>query len=71
MKISERGQITIPKRLRDRFGLSSNVEVELTPTQDGILIHKQTQRDHPIDKLRGILKRPSSTDSYIDQIRSR
>ena len=30
MKISERGQITIPKFLRDRFGLYKNVEVELT-----------------------------------------
>ena len=33
MRVSERGQITIPKRLRERFGLNHNVEVELTPTE--------------------------------------
>lgn len=31
MIISERGQITIPEVLRDRFGLNHNVEVEITP----------------------------------------
>ena len=33
MRISERGQITIPKHLRDRFGMNQNVEVEITPTR--------------------------------------
>lgn len=40
MKISQRGQITIPKHLRERFGLKHNVEVEISPTVDGILIRK-------------------------------
>jgi len=31
MRISERGQITISKRLRERYGLYKNVEVELIP----------------------------------------
>ena len=30
MRISERGQITIPKALRDRVGMNHNVEVEIT-----------------------------------------
>lgn len=71
MKISERGQITIPKTLRDKFGLNKNVEVELTAIPAGILIHKRTQINHPVDKVHGILKRPSSTDAYLDEIRSR
>ncbi len=71
MKISERGQITIPKNLRDKFGLNRNVEVELTATQEGVLIHKRPQINHPVDQVHGILKRPSSTDAYLDEIRSR
>ena len=35
MRISERGQITIPKALRERFGLNQNVEVEVVPTERG------------------------------------
>ena len=36
MKISERGQLTIPKELRDRFGLHKDVEVEFIPAENGI-----------------------------------
>ena len=42
MRISKRGQITIPKRLRDQFGLNQDAEVEITPTAQGLLIQKQT-----------------------------
>ena len=71
MKISERGQITIPKRLRDRFGLHKDVEVELVPANGGVLIQKRSKLKHPVDRVYGILKRPSDTDSYIEEIRGR
>ena len=38
MRVSGRGQVTIPKPLRDRFGLHPDVEVEFTPAEDGLLI---------------------------------
>ena len=38
MRVSGRGQVTIPKPLRDRFGLHPDVEVEMTPADDGLLI---------------------------------
>ena len=41
MRISERGQITIPKRFRDRFGMNKDVEVEITPTEHGLLIPEE------------------------------
>ena len=44
MMISERGQITIPKALRDRSGLNHNVEVEITPTDEGLLIRQRYRR---------------------------
>ena len=44
MRISERGQITIPKYLRDRFGMNRDVEVEITPTDGGLLIRKRAGR---------------------------
>ena len=37
-KIDNVGRIVIPKELRDRYGLSD--EVELTATKDGVLIKK-------------------------------
>jgi len=71
MKISERGQITIPKFLRDRFGLYKNVEVELIPSNGGLLIQKRSRGKHPVDSVLGILKRPSNTDRYIEEVRGR
>lgn len=71
MKISERGQITIPKTLRRRYGLSKDTEVEITPTDEGIIIRKKTSSRHPVDEVVGILHRPSSTNDYLEEIRGR
>ena len=71
MKISERGQVTIPKPLRERFGLHKDVEVEIVPTANGVLIQKRSLSKHPVDQVYGILDRPSDTDKYIEEIRGR
>jgi AbrB family looped-hinge helix DNA binding protein len=71
MKISERGQITIPKPLRDRYGLSKGIEVDLVSTKEGILIQKSSKGKHPVDLVYGILNRPSETDKYIEEVRGR
>lgn len=71
MRISERGQITIPKRLRDRFGMNPDVEVEITPTEHGLLIQKRTAARHPVERVYAILGSGASTDDYIEEIRGR
>lgn len=71
MRISERGQITIPKQMRDRFGMSNNVEVEITPTDDGLLIRKRTAAKHPVERVYAILDSDGNTDNYIEDIRGR
>ena len=69
MRISERGQITIPKPLRDRFGMNHNVEVEITPTENGLLIQKRTAAKHPVDRVSGILDKSFDIDEYVSEIR--
>ena len=76
MRISERGQITIPKALRERFGLHYNVEIEVAPTDHGLLIRKRTTADHPVDLVYGILGKDAlgrdvGVDDYIEEIRGR
>ena len=70
MHISQRGQITIPKRLRDRFGMNHNVEVEIVPTETGLLIRKRSAAGHPVDRVYGILD-DEDTDRYMKRIRGR
>ena len=71
MKISERGQITVPKALRDRFGLYKNVEIEIISTKGGILIQKGSRSKHPVDLVYGILEHPSDTDTYLEEVRGK
>jgi AbrB family looped-hinge helix DNA binding protein len=71
MKISERGQITIPKPLRNKLGLLKSVEIEVIPVKEGLLIQKRSRGKHPVDEVMGILRRPSNTDRYIEEVRGR
>jgi bifunctional DNA-binding transcriptional regulator/antitoxin component of YhaV-PrlF toxin-antitoxin module len=71
MRISDRGQVTIPKSFRNRFGLNKDVEIEFVPTVEGLLIQKRTRKKHPVDAVLGILNRPSSTDQYLEEVRGR
>ena len=71
MRISERGQITIPKRFRDRFGMNRDVEVEITPTEHGLLIQKRSAAQHPVERVSGILDGAFDVDQYIEEIRGR
>lgn len=73
MRISEHGRITIPKPLRDRYGMNRNVEVEITPTDEGLLIRKRAAAEHPVDRISGILDSSfeGGVDEYIEEIRGR
>jgi len=71
MKVSERGQVTIPKKLRDRYGLHPEVEIDFVADEDGLRVRKRTAAGHPIREVFGILKRPSGVDTYIEEIRGR
>jgi antitoxin PrlF len=38
VKLTSKGQVTIPRRLRDRFGLYPDTEVVFEATRQGVLI---------------------------------
>jgi len=44
MKITSKGQITIPQALRDRFGFLPNTEVEFKPIRGGLKIEKAVRQ---------------------------
>ena len=71
MKIGERGQITIPKTLREKYGLFPNIDVEFIEEKEGIKLVKKTVRKSPVREVYGILKKSGKTDDYIEEIRGR
>ena len=82
MRISENGQITIPKELRDCFGLHHDVKIVILATDKGLLIRKKAEgksqvegagmtvgeKDSPVDRVAGILEKDALGDGVsVDQ----
>jgi AbrB family looped-hinge helix DNA binding protein len=55
MKVGERGQVTIPKDIRERFGLGPNAEVEFTVQEGSIVLNKAPKETRP-PKMEGPLQ---------------
>lgn len=73
MKINKRGQIIIPKRLREEYGFDKGVEIEFIPKENGIRIQKRKPGTSLIDQARGIvkLKYTDTVDEFIVEIRGK
>lgn len=71
MRMTERGQITVPKRLRQKYGLNQHVDVEVVERDGKLLILKGQNGASPVDQAYGMLKAGESTDEYIKAIRGR
>ena len=68
--ISERGQVTIPKTIRRRFGLLPGTSVEFVVADGEIRLVKSSEQD-PVSEWRGRGSLPigDDTDSYLSRIR--
>ena len=56
--------------------MNHNVEVEITPTEKGLLIQKRKAAEHPVDRVVGILGKDAlgegvSVDDYIREVRGK
>ena len=68
--ISSKGQITVPKAVRDRLGLRAGTSVEFELVERGVMLRKgRTGGARTVDLVRGILTRRVSTDRVIDEMR--
>ncbi len=71
MKVTERGQITIPKELREKYGITPAVEVEFLDVPEGILIVKRVTAS-PFRRFLGKASAqdmPRRTDELLDVLR--
>ena len=42
--VTSKGQVTIPKELRERFGIEPGTQVDFSATEDGIRVRKVVDR---------------------------
>ena len=67
--VSEKGQITIPKRLRDRLGLRGGTILDFEEADGGLFGRKVNTVD-ALDEVYGIFELPAGgTDGFIREIR--
>jgi AbrB family looped-hinge helix DNA binding protein len=66
--VSEKGQITVPKRLRERLDIRAGDQLELSEERGQLVIRKAVSSD-PVTTVYGILSAPASTDETIRAMR--
>lgn len=66
--VSEKGQVTIPKQLRDRLGIEAGQELDFTEEEGRLIVRKVRDRG-PVDAAYGILDLPNGTDAILADLR--
>ena len=66
--VSEKGQVTIPKRLRDQLGIRPGQVLDFDEDRGKLVAVKLDEID-PIDALLGAFPSEMSTDEFMDLIR--
>lgn len=68
--VSEKGQVTIPKPLRERLGIRPGQILDFSEEQGRLVATKVTPQD-PVESLYGILKLDRPTDDAITSLRGK
>lgn len=69
-RVSEKGQVTIPKAIRTKLGLRPGTVIEFEADR-GRLIGRKAHRRDVIDDLYGSLPMDEPVDDYIERVRGR
>jgi AbrB family looped-hinge helix DNA binding protein len=71
MKVSSKGQITIPKKIRDRLGLHAGVEVLFRETEYGFILKRKTEGAFPEDDIRADAPLTDETEKALELTRGK
>ncbi|MDE2904763.1 MAG: AbrB/MazE/SpoVT family DNA-binding domain-containing protein [Acidobacteriota bacterium] len=67
-RLTAKGQVTIPKPLRDSLGLEPGHELEFEERDGGLLVRRRPAAD-PLRQLVGLVGEPVDVDAYLDVAR--
>jgi len=76
MRVGERGQVTIPKDIRDRFGIGPNSEVEFH-VENGAIVLKKAPKKLNLEGWKGHCKASfadlgyTAVDEFVEDVRGR
>lgn len=67
MLITQKGQVTIPQEIRERFGFLPYTEIEFVVEKERVFLQR---RHSPFTKIRGIAKGKFTTEEIMKLTRS-
>jgi antitoxin PrlF len=67
-RVAERGQVTIPKALRERLGVRPGTTLEFSE-EGGRLVAVKSSAADPVAEVYGCLGRKFDTDAFMAKIR--
>lgn len=67
--VTEKGQVTIPKPIRERLGIRPGEVLEFDEQPGGAVVARKTATRSPVDELYGVLQIPGGTDELIERLR--
>ena len=67
-RVTSKGQVTIPKRIRDAFGIEEGTRLEFEIEGEALRLRKVRDRE-VLDRWRGTLDLPGSVDDFVDDLR--
>ena len=70
MNITTKGQVTIPKKIREKYGLNTGMDVEFIDDGNTVRVVKKGGRS-PFDRVYGILRSKKDTDAVLEALRGR
>ena len=70
-RMTSKGQVTIPKRMRDELGLRPGAEIEFLPNGSGEIVVRVKKKPDPhrFDALIGTLDLGMTTDEFMRFLR--
>lgn len=67
--VTSKGQVTIPKALRDRLGLTTGVVLDFRE-EHGHLVASRAETDDPVAAVYGLFRDGRGTDEVMQALRS-
>jgi AbrB family looped-hinge helix DNA binding protein len=66
--VTRKGQVTIPKEIRDKIGILPGSEVKFEIEGDKCILRKKIDKS-PFDKWTGVLRKEKSSDEIVEDLR--
>jgi len=67
--VSEKGQITIPKALRDKLGIRPGCVLDFEEKNGALVGRKAEEGEDPVAAVTGIVSLEGGVDGYLDAVR--